>query len=232
MSANKTQISPIPPEGYGDRFIKFISGITMPREEAETDASTRAQQEMQQLDGQTSVSRPSDMHSPVREAVEGRSNSRIARLSPDQVIDQAEYQAHRSGSTEEDTPERTMKTRRSESIERALDRGASITLPVVEEVGEGGSMGGRSANTSREREREPSERSREQQNRHNARGDGADSTGLAPQNMLSPPLGGRPPPTPPKDVPTLDTSAPMLPMPDMPTSPLQSGINRNSWFSS
>lgn len=35
MSNDSTQISPIPPEGYGDRFVKFIRGITMSKEEAE-----------------------------------------------------------------------------------------------------------------------------------------------------------------------------------------------------
>ncbi|OJJ43399.1 hypothetical protein ASPZODRAFT_161625 [Penicilliopsis zonata CBS 506.65] len=35
ISQDRTQISPIPPEGYGDRFIKFVTGITMSKEEAE-----------------------------------------------------------------------------------------------------------------------------------------------------------------------------------------------------
>ncbi|KAJ5884964.1 hypothetical protein N7495_009474 [Penicillium taxi] len=35
MSHEKTQISPIPPENYGDRFINFVKSITMSGEEAE-----------------------------------------------------------------------------------------------------------------------------------------------------------------------------------------------------
>ncbi|KAA8645460.1 1-phosphatidylinositol-4-phosphate 5-kinase [Aspergillus tanneri] len=35
LSHDRTQISPVPPEGYGDRFINFIKGITMSKEEAE-----------------------------------------------------------------------------------------------------------------------------------------------------------------------------------------------------
>ena len=35
LSHDRTQISPIPPESYGERFINFIKGITMSREEAE-----------------------------------------------------------------------------------------------------------------------------------------------------------------------------------------------------
>ena len=239
MSANKTQISPIPPEGYGDRFIKFISGITKPREESEAEAraSAQTQPEMQQLDGtrSQSTSLPPDMHSPPREAIESRSNNRIARLSPDQVIEHAEYRARQSTSSEEEAPDRTLKTIRSSSVERGADRGTSTTLPVLEEVGEGGSMGGRSANsaaTSRDHELEPNERgSRRDAPSHNDN-DSREGSNLVPQNMLSPPLGGRPPPTPPKDVPTMDKDLPVLPMPDLPTSPLQGGINRQSWFTS
>ncbi|KAI7666264.1 SAICAR synthase-like protein, partial [Hortaea werneckii] len=35
LGGHESQISPIPPERYGDRFVKFISGITMSRERAE-----------------------------------------------------------------------------------------------------------------------------------------------------------------------------------------------------
>ncbi|KJK67703.1 Phosphatidylinositol-4-phosphate 5-Kinase [Aspergillus parasiticus SU-1] len=34
LSHDRNQISPVPPEGYGDRFVKFIKGITMSKEEA------------------------------------------------------------------------------------------------------------------------------------------------------------------------------------------------------
>ena len=239
MSANKTQISPIPPEGYGDRFVKFINGITKPREEAEAEAETAVHPEMQQLDGQATNIRSSlDVHSSVRENIDSRSNSRIARLSPVQLMEQAERQARRSSSSEEFQPvDRTIKTVRSPSAERGIERGASVTLPVLEEVGEGGSMGGgsvggvsaNSANSrEREREREPSERGRDDRSQHSR---GRDSTPLASQSMLSPPLGGRPPPTPPKDMPNLEKTLPVLPMPDLPISPLQIQSNsRSSWL--
>jgi hypothetical protein len=35
LSDNRSQISPIPPQAYGDRFINFVTGITMTKEEAE-----------------------------------------------------------------------------------------------------------------------------------------------------------------------------------------------------
>lgn len=43
LSHDRTQISPIPPEGYGDRFINFIKGITMSKEEAERHREARAE---------------------------------------------------------------------------------------------------------------------------------------------------------------------------------------------
>ena len=288
MSANKTQISPIPPEGYGDRFVKFISGITMPREEA----AAQTQQEMQQLDGTVRTAPSTQVHSPVREAVETQTSNRIARWSPDQVVEVAEHHARRSGSSEEEMPERYLKTKSIDSAERGLDRGASITLPVLEEVGEGGSTGGRSHTSANSRERER-DRSHSQQERNeqgvgsgtiveeyneemeetatgkrarerepqsssggggssslrNRGGSSRDPASLAPQSHLSPPLGGRPPPTPPKDVPSLemDTTTsttttttttttiseeqpPVIPMPELPTSPLNMG--RASWLAS
>ncbi|XHG09252.1 1-phosphatidylinositol-4-phosphate 5-kinase Its3 [Aspergillus wentii] len=42
LSNDKTQISPVPPESYGDRFIHFIKGITMSKEEVERHRESRA----------------------------------------------------------------------------------------------------------------------------------------------------------------------------------------------
>ncbi|PKY07749.1 phosphatidylinositol-4-phosphate 5-kinase its3 [Aspergillus campestris IBT 28561] len=42
LSHDRAQISPVPPEGYGDRFIHFIKGITMSKEEAERVRESRA----------------------------------------------------------------------------------------------------------------------------------------------------------------------------------------------
>ena len=35
LSHDRTQISPIPPQGYGDRFYRFINGITLCRDESD-----------------------------------------------------------------------------------------------------------------------------------------------------------------------------------------------------
>ncbi|KAH9431096.1 hypothetical protein MCOR02_008404 [Pyricularia oryzae] len=41
LSHDRTQISPVPPEEYGDRFINFMSGITMSPEEVERETQER-----------------------------------------------------------------------------------------------------------------------------------------------------------------------------------------------
>ena len=124
MSNNKAQISPIPPEGYGDRFIRFIKGITMSREEAE--------RQKQRNEQSTSSFDP-----PLR------SGRGVTRSSTDKVMDTAEMQAHKievDGVSEKEVPERTL---RSTSADRSNGL-AGATLPVVDEVGEAGSTGGRS----------------------------------------------------------------------------------------
>ena len=169
MSNNKTQISPIPPEGYGDRFVKFITGITKPRDEA--------------------IDPPGDGRD-SNVAMTEQLNSRIAHSSTDQIMQGAERQARkteRQGATEDETPYRVLSSARSPSA----DRGGSMTLPVVEEAAESGSTGG-----DRSREREPITPSR--------------------SNNFSSPLGGRPPPTPPKDEFVTEKALPSLPKFDQP----------------
>ena len=118
MSHDKKQISPIPPENYGERFIKFITGLTMTAEEAEREKQSG------QFDG---------MH---RQTSFG-----LSRKSTDKVVHQAEKQAiktKRQGADEETTPDRTLTSVRSPSAEMGVGMGGQ-TLPVVEEDGEAGS---------------------------------------------------------------------------------------------
>ncbi|KAL4953363.1 hypothetical protein BDW69DRAFT_184564 [Aspergillus filifer] len=42
LTNDRTQISPIPPEGYGDRFVNFIRRITMSKEEADRQQQSQA----------------------------------------------------------------------------------------------------------------------------------------------------------------------------------------------
>lgn len=122
MSNNKSQISPIPPEQYGERFVKFISGRTMTKEEVEREA-----QSADQVDGSIHTHREPSF------PTSGRSG--------DKVVDKAEQQAHKTetkGLIEEPSRDRTLSAVRSPSAERAAGVGGS-TLPVVEEDGEAGS---------------------------------------------------------------------------------------------
>lgn len=126
LSNDKALISPIPPKDYGDRFIKFITGITMTREEAE-----RELQRNDQVDG----------------SVHTRTSSHyLSRGSAERTMDKAERQARKSeqgGVSEANVPDKFKSTVRSPSAERTNGL-AGATLPVVEEVGESGSTGGRS----------------------------------------------------------------------------------------
>ena len=128
MSHDSTQISPIPPQAYGDRFVKFMTGCTMTKEEAE-----REKQSGDQLDGSIHTNRQSSQH--------------FSRSSVEKVLDRAEQQAHkteRHGAFEDELQDRTLTSVRSPSAERT-NGVTGATLPVVEEVGEAGSTGGRSA---------------------------------------------------------------------------------------
>ena len=121
MSHNKSQISPIPPEAYGDRFVKFISGLTMTKEEVERDAHVG-----DQVDGSTTAS--------TRQP-----SWPISRRSSDKIVEKAEKQAHKTqeaGVHEEPIRDRALSTIRSSSAERSGGV-TGATLPVVEEDGEG-----------------------------------------------------------------------------------------------
>ncbi|KAI4168022.1 MAG: hypothetical protein LQ343_006729 [Gyalolechia ehrenbergii] len=117
MSNDKSQISPIPPEDYGDRFVKFITGLTKTKEEAE-----REPRSTEQLDGSIYNDR--------------QPSFTLSRHSTDRVVQKAEKQARKSiekqGASEENVKDRTL------TAERAGGP-AGATLPVVEEDGEAGS---------------------------------------------------------------------------------------------
>ena len=122
MSAPKTQISPIPPQPYGERFVNFISGLTKTKEEQEREAHSS-----EQLDSSVSGAVPDNTNQ--------RSSFNISRKSTDKVIEKAEKQARKSeehGATEDERRDRTLSAMRSPSAERT-NGVAGATLPVVEE---------------------------------------------------------------------------------------------------
>ncbi|KAH8819741.1 phosphatidylinositol-4-phosphate 5-kinase its3 [Xylogone sp. PMI_703] len=129
LSHDKKLISPIAPEAYGERFLRFIEGITMSPEEAarqKENAAANASQVDPQAPGNTSQDR--------------------SRGIPTQGSDVAQMNANEAWKTEKENSRnepRTLKTARSPSAERSGGLQGQI-LPVVDEAGEASSTGGRS----------------------------------------------------------------------------------------
>ena len=128
LSHPKSQISAIPPEPYGKRFKRFITGITKTPEEAERERrSDAAPPNAASLDSQ-------------------RPSGHLSRSSTDRVTEKGERQARRpeqDGANEGEKSDRILSSMRSLSAERSIGV-AGATLPVLEEVGEAGSTSGRS----------------------------------------------------------------------------------------
>jgi 1-phosphatidylinositol-4-phosphate 5-kinase len=134
MSAPSTQISPIPPQAYGDRFLNFITGITMTREEA-----VRRKTEETQRGGESGISPVTDTrqsHEKAHQFPEGSAVSPILAPEVEKTMQKAQKQTDKATSTEkgrigseEEKPDRTLKTTEE-------PRTAAL-LPVVQEAGEG-----------------------------------------------------------------------------------------------
>ncbi|GAD92260.1 multicopy suppressor of stt4 mutation [Paecilomyces variotii No. 5] len=114
LSHNRTQISPIPPESYGERFINFITGITMSKEEAERQSQARASSEPN-----VDPARGQGFHEPAVE----------------RTMRAAEKQAAKDGP---EPQTRTLTTMRDPTDASSV---GPSTLPVVQEDGEVGSTG-------------------------------------------------------------------------------------------
>jgi len=178
LANTESQISAIPPERYGDRFVKFISGVTKTKEAAEREKKESA-------------------HAATDPQLSGINTDFSELRSTDRVLEKAELQAERSrqhGYNEDDIPERDLKAIRSPSAERGE---IGMTLPVVQEVGESSSVGGRS-------HRSASEGNETLETQFNATpGQSANDAHLGLQSQSRSrhrdESHGRPPPTPPKD---------------------------------
>jgi len=126
IRSQESQISAVPPDRYGNRFVRFITGITKTREAAETELATGER---------------------VQDSME---DSRLSgglqhRKKIEEVMEKAEKQAERTvkhGANESNVPDRSLTTERSQSTDRNDPGG--FTLPVVEEAAENQSTGGRS----------------------------------------------------------------------------------------
>jgi 1-phosphatidylinositol-4-phosphate 5-kinase len=153
LSHSEGQISAIPPDRYGDRFLHFIGGVTMSKEMVEQLETTTGRQQVQTVAAN---------HMPdIQERNSSRQSSDILSdpsgaqtEKTEKVMHKAERQAQRSGDklTELDVPERTLGTVDSNSGRRSSDSAGAggqsgresgedngQTLPVVDEAGESGS---------------------------------------------------------------------------------------------
>ncbi|KAK7736664.1 Phosphatidylinositol-4-phosphate 5-kinase [Cytospora paraplurivora] len=122
LSHDRTQISALPPEQYGDRFLNFMSGITMSPEEAAREAEERknaeaqaaAEQTKQRVPSWNSVGRKSTSSAAPTHQPPPPPGRASGALSPqeEETMRRAEHVAHKSerhGHTEAGVPEVTMK---------------------------------------------------------------------------------------------------------------------------
>ncbi|KAF2399941.1 SAICAR synthase-like protein [Trichodelitschia bisporula] len=184
----ESQISPIPPDRYGDRFVRFISGITNSRERAEQEMAENRERVLQSID---------DPH---------LSGGNMQQASPtDAIMERAHTEADRSqrhGTNESSVPDRVLKNARGTSTDRGEASG--YALPVVEEAVENQSTGGRSGRSDNP---SPSPQLRPQPNM-----DHVGKTNVPPP---TPPKDVdshvQRPPTPPKDFPVRSSRPPTPP---------------------
>ncbi|CAJ2509118.1 Uu.00g141440.m01.CDS01 [Anthostomella pinea] len=196
LSSDRTQISALPPDEYGDRFLKFMSGITMSPEEAERDrhdreaaAAVAASSSMAEaVNSNPDPPHQTKSHSAppaptyLPPAPPGMRSPRSPEPNP--TVEKALKMATRKEkdvAKEEQVPDRMITTAPMPTNART---NSHAVLPVVEESAEAASLGGRSQGDSASGQRPftPAPSGRQ---------DGF--TDLGPHG-----IGGRGPPTPPK----------------------------------
>lgn len=143
MSNNRHQISPIPPHPYGERFLNFMTGITMTKEEAER----RAHQERGQVEEVNAHNNMHHHHIPPKSSTDGAGGYLEVpphRLRNDHDVEKTLDAAEKSTDkqtgpkgrrrSEEEKPDRTLLTHANEREGRT-----STTLPMVQEAKENSS---------------------------------------------------------------------------------------------
>jgi hypothetical protein len=157
LKDNRSQISPVPPQQYGDRFLNFVTGITMTKEEAERRRaqSGNANAEVTPVGVPIGGSQRTSLNTTAGRSLDvDRTHEMLAARSPpgspmavEHTMAKAQKQVDRETSdkgrrrSEEEKPSRTLLT--------AEDGKNSALLPVVsEENGEGSRGGSRSASQS------------------------------------------------------------------------------------
>ncbi|KAF8855443.1 SAICAR synthase-like protein [Acephala macrosclerotiorum] len=151
MKHDKRLISPISPEPYGDRFIEFIEGITKSPEEAEREAQDARQSGVPHTASNTFSNRnTASTESPRRRSGSQNMRSSTSNNTFQRNENEAMRLEYRADHDSARPDPRTITTVRSPSAERTNGLQGQ-TLPVVEEMGEASSTGGRSTR-SRERD--------------------------------------------------------------------------------
>ncbi|KAJ2997134.1 hypothetical protein NUW58_g753 [Xylaria curta] len=152
LSSDRTQISALPPDEYGDRFLKFMSGITMSPEEAARDQSDRvaaAAAMVPSVEGQSVPPVPSYLPPAPPEMRSPRSPE------PNPTVEAAFRKAMKTEkdiAKEDQIPERKITTAAAPLAGRT---NSHTVLPVVEESAEAASLGGRSRGESTNTEPRP-----------------------------------------------------------------------------
>ncbi|KAF1810662.1 SAICAR synthase-like protein [Eremomyces bilateralis CBS 781.70] len=183
LTNTEPEISAIPPDRYGDRFVRFMSGISKSREVVDNERRASQTAEQSQPTSTPAASQPPQQSSP------GILSPSVAHEHPktERLLEKASRLVKSSLPSNPDVaPDRTLTTRPPDP--RAADRGESgaYTLPVVEEAAEDRSVGGKSNGSG-----EPAGDKQKQD------GDGKTKEGGKEKEMDRAPE--RPPPTPPKD---------------------------------
>ncbi|KAK4556271.1 Phosphatidylinositol-4-phosphate 5-kinase [Recurvomyces mirabilis] len=230
MGGHESQISPIPPERYGERFIRFISGVTMSREQAEKVRFSNALHET------FGAVLPEGIGSPVDDPQLGGINMYRHHIEQDprnpdgtdEVIARAEHQLEKTKQDESHIPDLSLSA--VKDTRGSGDHTEHATLPVIGEAQETASNA--SQTPSKEPGRDDLLSRSPVLGGANAPSDGAGLT--APP---TPPKdesfyrrkdsldrresnGGAPPPTPPKDRPRGRTFDKDLPVPPIATKVL------------
>ncbi|KAI1262074.1 SAICAR synthase-like protein [Xylariaceae sp. FL1019] len=182
LSNDRTQISALPPQEYGNRFLRFMSGVTMSPEEAARDQRDR---EAAAAVAAAASAAESSSVPPVPTYLPPAPPGMRSPASPEPnpTVEKAMRKAMKKEhevAKEDQVPERKITT----SISVAMNgrTNSHTVLPVLEESAEAASLGGRSRVESESRPFTPVPKSRQ---------DGF--TDLGPHG-----IGGRGPPTPPK----------------------------------
>lgn len=140
LTSDRTQISALPPEQYGDRFYNFVEGVTMSEEEAHREAQRR-DEEMAQAASDSYQKKlhhgipPMPDHQPPAPPPGPRSPE------AQEIVQRASREAQRTeqhGVKENQVPDRTLRTVGTSEQRDSMPH--EPILPVVDEAGETGDV--------------------------------------------------------------------------------------------